>query len=187
MLARDAHNFGDWYRHGVQEHPALVAEYTRTLREVIGAGFDEVKLEKVGHEARALMVAVAKQANSPRYDLRFDEISDGQRALVMLYSLIHLASDQGYTLFLDEPENFVPLREIQPWLMGLEDACGDTLAQAVISSHHPELIDYLGRDNGVLLLREASGVIATRSLKNASNGADDGLELSELFARGWES
>ncbi len=71
--------------------------------------------------------------------------------------------------------------------MGLEDACGDTLMQAVISSHHPELIDYLGRDNGVLFLRDASGIITTHSLKNASNGTDNGLQLSELFARGWES
>ena len=187
LPARDAHNFADWYRHGLQEHPGLVAEYTRTLREVIGAGFAELKLEKVGHEARALMVAIAEPGNSPRYDLQFDEISDGQRALVLLYGLIHMASDQGYTLFLDEPENYVALREIQPWLTCLEDACGGTLAQAVIGSHHPELIDYLGRDNGVLLQREASGVITTHSLKNASNGADDGLELSELFARGWES
>ena len=186
LLARDAHNFGDWYRHGVQEHPGLVADYTRRLREVIGGGFDEVRLEKVSHEARVLMVTVAEQANSPRYDLRFDEISDGQRALVLLYSLIHLARDQGYTLFLDEPENYVALREIQPWLMGLEDACGDTLPQAVISSHHPELIDYLGRDNGVLLLRETSGVITTHGLNKVSNGTEAGLQLSELFARGWE-
>lgn len=187
LLARDARNFADWYRHGIQEHPGLVAEYTRTLREVIGHGFEEVRLEKVGHEARALTVAIAKQANSPRYDLRFDEISDGQRALVLLYSLIHMARDQGYTLFLDEPDNYVALREIQPWLMGLEDACGNTVAQAVISSHHPELIDYLGRENGVLLLRETSGAIIARLLNDDSNETEGGVELSELFARGWES
>lgn len=188
LLARDAHNFADWYRHGIQEHPGLVAEYTRTLREVIGCGFNEVRLERVGHETRALMVQFAEQTNSQTsYELRFDEISDGQRGLVLLYSLIHMAHDQGYTLFLDEPDNYVALREIQPWMMGLEDACGDTVAQAVISSHHPELIDYLGRENGVLLLRETSGAIVTRRLNDVSNETDGGVELSELFARGWES
>lgn len=187
LLARDAHNFADWYRHGIQEHPSLVTQYMRTLREVIGYGFEEVRLERVGHDARALMVTIAKQANSSRYDLRFDEISDGQRTLVLLYSLIHMARDQDYTLFLDEPENYVALREIQPWLMGLEDACGDTVAQAVISSHHPELIDYLGRENGVLLRRETSGAIVTRRLNDNSDHTNGGVELSELFARGWES
>ncbi len=115
LLARDGHNFADWYRHGLQEHPGLVTDYTRTLRDAIGAGFDEVRLEKVGHETRALMVGFVEQANShTRYELRFDELSDGQRGLVLLYGLIHMARDQGYTLFLDEPENYVALREIQP-------------------------------------------------------------------------
>ena len=66
----------------------------------------------------------------------------------------------------------------------LEDACGTTLSQAVITSHHPELIDYLGCEHGVLLDKEISGVVTTRK---PQVGADnDGLRLSELIARGWE-
>ena len=117
--------------------------------------------------------------------MRFDEISDGQRALVALYGLIHLASGQGYTLFLDEPDNYVALAEIQPWLMSLEDACGDAVSQAVITSHHPELIDYLGSENGVLLHRDSSGVVTTRRPEVSDSDAA-GLKLSELIARGWE-
>lgn len=190
LLFRDARNFADWYRHMLQERPDLFHDFSETLTEVIGNGFRGIRLERLGQETRALMVAFAEQLDAKDYrgyELPFDEISDGQRALIVLYGLIHLTGDLGYTLFLDEPDNYVALREIQPWLMGLEDACGDTLAQAVISSHHPELIDYLGRENGVLLLREASGAITTRRLKRDSDGSDDGLELSELFARGWES
>ena len=89
---------------------------------------------------------------------------------------------QGYTLLIDEPENYVALREIQPWLMSLEDACGDTLSQTVIASHHPELIDYLGRENGILLQRETSGVITARRLDTRSE-TDGGVELSELVER----
>ena len=134
------------------------------------------------------MVGFSEQSNpNVRYELRFDEISDGQRALVLLYGLTHLARDQGYTLFLDEPDNYVALREIQPWLSSLQDACGEEIAQAVISSHHPELIDYLGGDCGVLLRRETSGVTTASRLERGSDETNVGVELSELFARGWES
>ena len=186
FLLRDAHNFADWYRHGLQEHPDVVPEFTNTLAKVIGA-FKGIRLEKVGQETRALTVAFSdhEDASSPeRYELRFDEVSDGQRALVVLYGLIHLARNQGYTLFLDEPDNYVALPEIQPWLMSLEDACGEAVSQAVVSSHHPELIDYLGSDHGLLLQRESSGVVTAQALHETADPR--GLKLSELIARGWE-
>ncbi len=52
--------------------------------------------------------------------------------------------------------------DLQPWLMRLEDVCGDAVQQAVLTSHHPELIDYLGSESGVLLRRETSGLVTTR-------------------------
>ena len=189
LLDRDAGNFADWFRHMLQEHPELSSDLNNTLTEVVGAGFNGIRLERVSHEVRVLIVSLIDQVDGnscARYKLRFDEMSDGQRALVVLYGLIHLTRDQGYTLLIDEPENYVALREIQPWLMSLEDSCGDTLPQAVIASHHPELIDYLGRENGILLQRETSGVITARPL-DTCNEANGGLELSELFARGWET
>ncbi len=89
----------------------------------------------------------------------------------------------AHTLFLDEPDNYVALAEIQPWLMALSDAYGAEIQQAVLCSHHPELIDYLGSDYGLLLKREASGVVTTQ--KPATGQIDSGLKLSEAVARGW--
>ncbi len=180
LLHRDGHNFADWYRHMLQERPDLVPGFTNKLREVLG-DLNAIRLEKVGQDTRALMVVFDE--DSKRYELRFDEISDGQRAIIVLYGLIHLAEGQGYTLFLDEPDNYVALPEIQPWLLELADACGEKVPQAVICSHHPELIDYLGGDNGLLLQRERSGVVTTHSLENRE--IEGGLKLSELIARGW--
>ena len=99
------------------------------------------------------------------------------------YGLIHLAEGQGYTFFLDEPDNYVALPEIQPWLMKLADACGDSLAQAVVCSHHPELIDYLGAGSGLVLSREAGGVVTAREFDR--DQLQDGIKLSEKVARGW--
>ena len=181
VLDRDARNFAAWYRHLLLERQDLVPDFTKALQDVI-PGFRGIRMEKVGLDTRALMV-IFEQFDQ-RYELRLDEISDGQRALVALYSLIHLAAGQGYTLFLDEPDNYVALAEIQPWLIELADACGDKVPQGVLCSHHPELIDYLGPDRGVLLNTENSGVTRARALAETDVGG--GLKLSETIARGWQ-
>lgn len=181
LLARDGRNFAAWYRHVFQERQDLVPGYVEAVREVL-PGFTGIRLEKVGQEARVLLAVF--DSGDHRFELRLDELSDGQRALLALYALIHVTAGQGYSLFLDEPDNYVALPEIQPWLLSLVDACGDTLPQAVLCSHHPELIDYLGSDRGVLFFREASGGI--RAQKPEPPQPEGGLKLSEVIARGWE-
>lgn len=181
VLMRNGSNFASWYRHVLLERQELVHDFTSALREVI-EGFQGIRLEKVGLDTRALMVAFDQ--NEERYEMRLGEISDGQRALIVLYSLIRLAAGQGYTLVLDEPDNFVALTEIQPWLIGLSDVCGEEVPQALLCSHHPELIDYLGGDRGLILDRQSSGTTVVRPASElAGNG---GLKLSEVIARGWE-
>lgn len=181
VLERDARNFAAWYRHLLLERQELVPEFTKAVQEVID-GFRGIRLEKVGLDTRALLVMF--DHFNERYELRLDELSDGQRALIALYALIYLAAGQGYTLMLDEPDNYVALPEIQPWLMELADACGVAVPQAVLCSHHPELIDYLGSDRGVVLTRESSGVTTVRS--SADLAVEGNLKLSEVVARGWE-
>ena len=181
ILLRDVSNFVSWYHHLVLERQDLVPDFTAQLQEVIH-GFRAINLPSVGQETVAMKVMF--QEGEQRYDLRIEEISDGQRALIAIYALVLLTSEQGYSLFLDEPDNYLALREIQPWLFCLEDACGETLPQAVLCSHHPELIDYLGGDRGILLERESSGVIKPGRIEEAD--LDEGLKLSELVARGWE-
>jgi predicted ATPase len=181
VLMRDARNFASWYRHVLLERQELVPAFTKALQEVI-EGFRGIRMEKVGLDTRALIVMFDQFGE--RYDLRLDEISDGQRALIALYSLVRLAAGQGYTLFLDEPDNYIALAEIQPWLIELADGCGEEVRQAVLCSHHPELIDYLGGDCGLVLQRESSGVTVVRSSNDLAVAG--GLKLSEVIARGWE-
>ena len=179
VLERQGGNFVDWYRHHVLEHTELTVHLGRVLREVL-TGFRDIRLERVGTEARALVTRFAEAGAD--YPLRFGELSEGQRALVVLYGLIHLTKGQGQILFLDEPDNYVALAEIQPWLMELSDV---SLPQVVLCSHHPELIDYLGGDRGLLMTREKSGVVTVRRPDTA--GLEAGMKLSESVARGWES
>jgi hypothetical protein len=181
LLSRDGSNFSAWYRHFTQEHQDLVPQYLKVVQDIM-EGFRGIRLERVGTDARALMVVFGEKKT--KYELRLDELSDGQRALLALYALVHLTAGQGYTLFLDEPDNYLALAEIQPWLIQLSDACGDTIAQAVICSHHPELIDYLGPDRGFVLGRQVNG--ATTVKKAADVALADAMKLSEVIARGWE-
>lgn len=184
MLARDARNFVDWYRHVLQERPDLYPEYVEVLRHVL-AGLRGLSLEKVGVDTRVLSAVFGEANKAHKY--RFDELSDGQRALIVLYA-ITLLTVEGTALLIDEPVNYVGLREIQPWLVTLSDSCGGRVAQAVLCSHHPEVIDYLGGDRGVLLWREEDGPTRTDYLaeKPADSEHDAVLKLSQLMARGWE-
>jgi predicted ATPase len=182
VLSVDGRNLASWYRHQIQVRPDRTQEVVHALKQVLG-GFESMRVERVGAEARALMVAFG--GVEERYELRLDELSDGQRALIALYSLL-LLSGENDVLFIDEPDNYVALEEIQPWLIEVRDACGRAPGQVVLCSHHPELLDYFGGDAGVLLAREASGPITVRSLsESVGSQTESGLRISEIVARGW--
>lgn len=183
VLATDGSNFASWYRHQLQERPDLTSRLVEVLRKVID-GFHSMQMESVGSETRAFTLVSRQEGQE--YRLKLDELSDGQRALIALYALLHL-STQRDVLLIDEPDNYLALAEIQPWLMALSDACGKGPRQAVICSHHPEVYDYMGADAGVLLKRESAGVVTARPLKEVlASQAGSGLKLSEIVARGWE-
>lgn len=205
VLARDGSNFAAWYRHMLQERHDRIPRVEEALREAID-GFCGIQLRQVGVATRALVASFEQSGR--RFELRLDELSDGQRALIALYSLLRLAAGPLNTpvpptaqaandtwpqpvavqalsaVFLDEPDNYLALAEIQPWLVELSDACGRDLAQAVICSHHPELIDYLGADHGLVLNRESSGATKVQPVREVARYR--GLKLSETFSRGWD-
>ena len=186
LLDRYAANFVDWYRHAVQENPTSTRSHVDALRSVID-GFHDIHLPQSGLDSRALMLdLVATGDGHDHYRLRFDELSDGHRALVVLYALLHIRQQGGgVVLFLDEPDNYLALPEIQPWLMALVDLCDETPSQAVICSHHPQLIDYLGPDSGVVLRREASTVTTARPLAPPAAGSGlNSVTTGECPARG---
>lgn len=192
LLGRYAANFADWYRHAVQENPASARAHVDALQPVL-SGFNDIHLQQAGLDRRALMLDFVKRSDgrsTEHYKLRFDELSDGQRVLVVLYALLNLRpSGRGVILFLDEPDNFTALPEIQPWLMELINLCDTTPSQAVICSHHPELIDYLGKENGLVLRHGSSAVTVgppVRALPESDTSPSPGLKLSEQVARGWD-
>jgi predicted ATPase len=180
-LDRKGGNFASWYRYLSQEHQDKMFNLTELLRKTI-PGFYAFKLEQAG-KSRELQVAFINDddSSSPIY-FDFEQLSDGQRVMIVLYSLLVGLENQEYTLFLDEPENYVALFEIQPWLIKLQNSCGEGIRQAVIISHHPELIDFLGPESGKWIEREPLGPTRVKELQSDNTS---GMRLSEQIARGW--
>lgn len=181
-LNRYAENFVAWYRNAAQEDFAAANSHIESLRDVI-RDFNGINLRQSGLQSRALFLTFLASGHEEKgYELEFEQLSDGQRVLVVLYALLHLCKPNTL-LFIDEPDNFVALSEIQPWIRRLADL-SDIPRQVVICSHHPELIDYLGPDCGILLRRDPTMVTTTQPVTSLAR--DYGLQLSELLVRGWE-
>jgi len=183
LLGRRAENFASWLRHRVQEDPAALGMLCNHLQEVL-PGLRAIRLPLLGRDARAVELGWNESGTEGK--LYLDELSEGQRALVVLYALLAFLHERTTILFLDEPENFVALPEIQPWLAELQEACGSRIRQAVLCSHHPELINYLGPDSGIFFHRETGGMIRTKRASELVQPGDV-LPLAELMARGWET
>ena len=181
---RSMQDFVSWYRYLSQEYQGAIFSVTQELRAVL-PGFYSFSLKESGKNTREMQVIFqADDADSPHISYKINELSDGQRVLIVLYTLLYGLEDRGAYLFLDEPENFVALREIQPWLTALTDTIGGGIKQAVIISHHPEIINYLGSTSGRWFNRTANG--PARISDQPPVGADSSLQLSETIARGWE-
>lgn len=94
--------------------------------------------------------------------------------------MLNFVVEGNACLFLDEPENYIAIPEIQPWLMELRDRIEDRGGQVILISHHPEIINYLAPELGILFERTGSGPVRVRSYE-----AGQLLSPSEQIARGW--
>jgi len=180
-LRSDGANIASWYRHIAQENPAALHELFSRLQGAI-PGFQSLALTGAGNQGRTrdLVAKCIAPASNPFF-VDFADLSDGQRVLVVLYTLLlDLRTGAGLVL-LDEPDNYVSLREIQPWLAALDDALGDD-GQLLLISHHPEVINYLAPERPLLFTREAGGPVR---VVDPGFDREQGLQASEQIARGW--
>ncbi len=169
---RDLSNFPSWYRLALLANTSEGADYLSGIREVIG-GLDSLNLHDLGQGIMILRATFARPRGSvPKpsgkaartFWLEFDELSDGQRTLIGLYALLHFMVRENVTLCIDEPDNFVALEEIQPWLLGIQDRVDEFGAQVIIASHHPELLNQLATRNGLVIERDEAGPASASTL-----------------------
>lgn len=177
-LARNGSNFASWYRHISQESPERIHTLWAALKPVV-PGFQALKLISTGGKGRARDLVTSMSTSGTPYDVDFDELSDGQRALVVLYALLTGFDHEEGCLMLDEPEAHVGLSEIQPWLVELDDRFIDR-GQVFVASHHPNVIDYMSAGTAYVFERPDGGPARVRA---APFEHDGGISPSEQVTR----
>ena len=177
-LAHDLSNFADWYRHLKLESGHEVFQAIKDLRDVI-PGLESLDAKEAGLDVRVIQATIRGQNDKPE-TLSLDELSEGQRSLIALYLLLHCALVDEATLLIDERDNFIALAEIQPWLMKLLGRVDEQNAQVILVSHHPELLNQLAAQGGLLF------DLAETRIKPFAPPDDMGLTPAEIVALGWE-
>ncbi|MBX9256936.1 AAA family ATPase [Desmonostoc muscorum CCALA 125] len=177
-------NFVSWYRY-ISQDQGKVFELMKILQNVL-EGFVSFKFEQFGETYISLKLRFATGENRRNIiDYRLSELSDGQKVLIALYTLLYCTQSEDYTLCIDEPENFLALPEIQPWLVQLYDFCSEGKLQALLISHHPVLINYLlASPIGYWFECQSNAHIRVKKISNEV-AENTGLPISELIARGW--
>jgi energy-coupling factor transporter ATP-binding protein EcfA2 len=174
-----------WLRHLWQQRADFGAELLKSLREII-VGLSNISLDRTSETSRVLRFEFKfspqpKGGKSSQFLLRFDQLSDGQRGLVALYSILLSLIDEDSIICLDEPDNYVTLRELQPWLNELRDRVAEKSGQCLLISHHPEAINLLAAKHGLLFYRDESGPVRSKPFE----WSGEAILPAELVARGW--
>lgn len=179
-------NYAAWYR-----HLRLESDDQRLMEDLRNAipGFESMDLKDAGMGNRFLMLSFSVGGNQVQVNQdvshTFNELSDGQRVLIGLYTVLHYALKPGVTLCFDEPDNFVALKEIQPWLDKVLERVEDEESniQVLIISHHPELLNRLAFQGGLVLDRPQGRQCRAQAFNDPS---ETGLSPAELVTRGWD-
>lgn len=161
------------------------SETTATVEgELVAAlnGFKRIRLVHMGPNADLVLFDFQFGDSGSLFSLRLSELSEGQRQLIALHTIQHCLPRETTALFIDEPDNFLALREIQPWLLGLQDYVTVSDIQCFIISHHPELMNQLAANHGSWFSRRDDGSVVVQAFQWL--GADE-LVPSEIIARGW--
>jgi predicted ATPase len=171
-------NLTSWYRSLYQDQEWITA-LSDSLKS-IWPDFLSFKLENVGLNAKALQLRFEQEGGKPLL-LFSGQLSDGERMLIALH-MVRAAMQTGAvrTVFIDEPDNFVGLPELQPWLLSIRELLDDE-HQLVLISHHPEILSNSGDDNGRYLWRDNH----TSPTRIGPLKVPEGMTVGEAIARGW--
>lgn len=173
-------NLAAWYRYLVQTYPKENVNFLSSLKECMD-GFVALKFSSEEDGFRKLRAEFSSPAKPVNYSI--SELSEGQRYLIALYMIQSFLLVRGHTVFVDEPDNFIALREIQPWLLIADQTIEEHGGQMILVSHHPETLNQWATEYGVRFRREENGQVRTQRFHPAGRGK---LLPSETIARGWE-
>jgi predicted ATPase len=173
-------NLAGWYRHLVQAYPEENVKFLDCVKDAL-SGFQTLRFSSDEDGTRRLRADFTAPSRMG-VNYAISELSEGQRCLLALYMILRFLITKGHTVFIDEPDNFIALREIQPWLMAAEIAVDDHDGQLILISHHPEILNQWAAKYGLRFFREDNGHVRVEKFKPGQ----ENLPPSEMIARGWE-
>jgi len=172
-------NLTSWYRSLSQEQ-----DWTDDLRESLQGvwpDFRSFRLDEVGLQAKALQLRFGAGNGKGAGTLYLVQLSDGEKMLVGLYMVRSaLATGAIHTALIDEPDNYVGLPELQPWVLSMMELL-DENRQAILISHHPEVLAQASEDYGRYLWRDNH----TSPTRIGPLTVPEGMSAGEAVTRGW--
>jgi energy-coupling factor transporter ATP-binding protein EcfA2 len=167
-IVTNGSNYVSWFRTLQQEHPEALSRLVADAQAFI-PGLTGIRLVRIGQDAKVL--ALDCQTGQTPYRLAVDDLSDGQRVLLVLYTILHTVADRASILAFDEPDNFVTDTEIQPWLSLIRERMVESSkGTLLVISHHPTVIDYLAPDQICRIWREDGPSRVTEVELNRDSG-----------------
>jgi predicted ATPase len=176
----ELNNLAGWYRSLVTIYPDQNIRFLDSLKRCMD-GFLTLRFSSQEDGVRKLRAEFTSPAKKA-VNYSISELSEGQRCLISLYMILHFPIERGDTVFVDEPDNFIALREIQPWLLSAEEAVEEHNGQLILVSHHPETLNQWARRYGSRFFREQNGQVRLAKF----SPEESSLQPSEVIARGWE-
>ena len=178
-LSVSADNFVSYFRVLAQEQPEVIGRIVEDLRPTI-PGLTAIRLVQLGPSSKGLHLNC--KLSRQEFDLTVLDLSEGQRVLLVLYTILHALGGRASLLVFDEPDNYVAQSEIQPWLSAIRDAMVETgLGTLMVISHHPEVVDYLAADQTLYIWREDEG---PSRVQTALVDRNQGVTLSQWLKLG---
>ena len=168
-----------WYRSLSQDFDWTAALHD--LLQEVWPDFKSLRLVDVGLNTKALQLRFDGANGGGTGDLFFEQLSDGEKALIGLYMVrAALGTGAAQTVLIDEPDNYVGLPELQPWVLSLRELLDDQ-HQAILITHHPEILSSAGQEHGRYLWRDNH---TSPTLIGPLN-IPEGMAPGEAIARGW--
>jgi predicted ATPase len=186
MVSFNGSDFAAWFLYLHNNQALACREAERKLRENVLPELALFQMESDG----SMQVAKAIYQSSGKDDvrLRLDELSAGQRTLVILEHALAVTKAWRSSVIIDEPANFLGLSEIEPLLVRMQNNADEGQAQSILTSHHPVAYDLIAERAGLWLERTPLGSTQVKRVCTVIESLKDtAIPLSELVARGWVS
>ena len=151
-ISLNAANMVDWMAALLETHPMAYATIVEYLQDAL-PDMELFRFEKIGRDQKGLLV---KFKSDKAFELRFDQLSDGEKCFFLAAVLIAANRWNGPVFaFWDEPDNFLATAEVDQFVMAMRRNFIQHNGQLLMTSHHPQAIRCFGDDNTWVMGRKS--------------------------------